>query len=134
MFTVPRCTPSLLANVMSRYFIWIVIGTSTVSPVTFTKSERTSNGIKLVISLVLTISSRSLNLTGGGACNFANCSRRSNCLVCCCELFGPAPSCSSPPPLKRLALLDMPIDSYKVNPALGVYLRASFSERSMVMW
>ena len=38
IFTVPRCTPSLLAKVISRYFNWMVIGTSTVSPVTFTKS------------------------------------------------------------------------------------------------
>jgi hypothetical protein len=61
IFTVPRCMPSLLAKVMSRFFIWIVIGTRTVSPVTFTKSDRTSNGIRFVMSFVLTISSRSLN-------------------------------------------------------------------------
>ena len=38
IFAVPRCTPSLFTNVISRFFIWIVIGTKAVSLVTFTKS------------------------------------------------------------------------------------------------
>ena len=44
MFTTPFATPSLVTNVMSRFLIWTVIGTSTVLSVTLTKSVRTSNG------------------------------------------------------------------------------------------
>jgi hypothetical protein len=105
---------------MSRFFIWIVTGTSTVSLVTFTKSARTSKGMGFRMTFdVTTSSSRSLNFTGGGACNFANCIRRSNSLVCRSELIGPSPN-RSIPPLKREALLAIPICSYNVSPAFGV--------------
>ena len=61
-----------MTKVMSLFFTWIVTGTSTVSPVTFTKSVRTSNGIRLTLILWLTTSSRSLNLTFGGDCILAS--------------------------------------------------------------
>ena len=120
MLTVPRCIPSLLTNVMSRFFIWIVTGTSTVSLVTFTKSERTSNGIGFRMTLEFTTSSRSVNFTCGAAFNLAYCSRRSNSLVCSMLLSGPRPRRSMPLPVKRDALFDMPICSYMVKPAFGV--------------
>ena len=77
-------------------------------------------------------SSRSANLTGGGANSLANVSSRSNSLLCCEDDMGPLPSCSRPPPAKRSAFLACPISSYCVNPAPGVCFSASFSERSMV--
>ena len=101
-------------------------GTSTVSLVTFTKSERTSKGIGLRMTFELTSSVRSVNLILGACCSLANCSRRSNSLLCRFVLSGPRPSRSMPPPLKRCALFAMPICSQMVRPALGVISEGIF--------
>ena len=61
---------------MSRFLIWIVTGISTVSLVTFTKSARTSNGIRLTLILCDDNFFQILELHG----------RR---LVQLCELFQP---------------------------------------------
>jgi hypothetical protein len=90
---------------MSRFLIWTVIGTSTVSLVTFTKSVRTSKGIRFVMILVADDFFQILEFDRRAAlASFANCSKRSNSLVCFLELTGPAPNCSRPPPeASRLA-------------------------------
>jgi len=104
---------------MSRFLIWMVTGVSTVSLVTFTKSARTSKGIKVDRNLVRNDFLEVLELHCRRLVQFRK-------LLQPVEFFRTVVLRERPlsqplePPLKRLALLDMPCCSYRVRPALGV--------------